>query len=183
MLYSFGIIVGFDNSKMLIAALTIGFNPHLLKLLEGHVDCLHPLNYWLKTSKPLFIFIANRGFLLCTGQAASSWPWEACNHLQHLAFFLQILCCDYWGKLFMGLVFLSVKLFSEGVYWLFFEAWSLSFPLTYHRTFIASAFILMGQFLTFSFAEVTSKLLPFWNGANMTWCGHLSPASTPIYST
>ena len=43
MLYSFGMIVGFDNSKMLIAALTIGFNPRLEKYLEGHMDRLHPL--------------------------------------------------------------------------------------------------------------------------------------------
>ena len=42
-LYSFGKIVGFDNSKMLIAALTIGFEPRLERYLGGHVDKLHPL--------------------------------------------------------------------------------------------------------------------------------------------
>ena len=146
------------------------------------MDCLHPLKGWLKTSKPLFICIANHGFLLCTSWAMRSQPWEAYNSLQHLAFHLQILCCDCWGKLFMVLVFLSVKLFSKDVYWIFFEARRLSLPLTCHRTFIASAFVLLGRSLAFSFAEVTSKLLPFRHGANTTWCGHLSADSTLIYS-
>ena len=43
MLYSFGMIVGFDNSKMLIVALTIGFDARLEKYLARHMDKLHPL--------------------------------------------------------------------------------------------------------------------------------------------
>ena len=43
MLYIFEMIVGFDNAKMLIAALTKGFDPRLKRYLVGHVDKLHPL--------------------------------------------------------------------------------------------------------------------------------------------
>ena len=135
------------------------------------MDCLHPLKGWLKTSKPLFIYIANCGFLLCASRATSSRPWEACNYLQHLAFRLQILCCDCWGKLFMVLVFLSVKLFIEGVYWIFYEARRLILHLTYHRTFIASAFVLLGWFLAFFLCRddfKTSSILA-WCQYDLVW--------------
>ena len=86
---------------MLIAALTIGFDPHLIEIIGRHVDYLHPLNYWLKTSKPLFICIANYWFLLVLAELKARGHERPVTTFKPLAFRLQILCRDCWENLLM----------------------------------------------------------------------------------
>ena len=75
----------------------------------------HPFIGWLITLQTLLLCTFRPRVLLLAGQEVSSRPWEACNHLYHWEFCLQILYCDCWVTSFMVWVLLCVEEYIASV--------------------------------------------------------------------
>ena len=94
---------------MFDAALTIGFNPHLEKYLEGHVGILHPLEGSIKTLKPYSFALCSESSYFVLVELRARSHERPVTTFKHLALHLQLLCYDCWEKSLMVLVFLSVE--------------------------------------------------------------------------